>query len=76
MVAIENVEARGEELVRRADAAELTCTGSVRIAEVPARGGDVRVHVFGAGKPRGRVDCDEFDGRADNWFVADGCGMV
>ena len=51
MVVIEDIERGIEELVRRADAAELTGGGGICVSEVATCKRYVWVHVFAAGHP-------------------------
>lgn len=62
MVVIEDIERGIEELVRRADAAELTGGGGVCVSEVATRKRNVWVHVIAAGHPARRGDRHIFDG--------------
>lgn len=61
MVRVEDVEARTQEAVRRAERAVLAIARRVRVRDVPARGRDERSHVLRACLARRRLDCGELD---------------
>ena len=61
MMVIKDIERGIEELVRRADAAELTGGGGICVSEVATCKRNVWVHVFAAGHPIRWGDRHEFD---------------
>ena len=75
MVVIEDVERGIEELVRRADAAELTGWSGICVSEVATCKRNVWVHVFAAGYPAGWADRHEFDGWAGYLLATDSCDI-
>ena len=71
MVSIRHVELELQVRVRRLIGTERARGGRVRVGEVAACKGDVRVHVGAAAHPRGWLDRYELGGRAGDQLVAE-----
>ena len=71
MVSVRHVENGLHIRVRRPKGTERARGGRVRVGEVAACKGDVRVHVGAAAHPRGWLDRYELGGRASDRLVAE-----
>lgn len=71
MMVVEDIEREPEELIGRANAAELACGGCVGVCQVSAGNGHIWVHVLRAALARRRNNRHELDGCAINFLFAD-----